>query len=301
MKYKNLFWGLLLILLGVAYLLKQFGVVYFNWRDVISLWPMLLVLLGISILPIKAFYKLITSFVAIAVMALIIYFNPGQWQAGWTIWIGNHYQSEKNDVKESFYYDDGAEYALLELDAVAGSYTIEGTTDNLFDFTHIGDSGTYYNQTTSHDNYQHIKIGPETKNNQFNTYRNHQVEIKLNEETIWNIDIDAGAAEIMLDLTPFIVNKLTINGGAASVEVILGDRADSLNVKIETGVSAVVVKVPKHVACEVNTDSFLVSKELPDFDKVSKSTYVSPNFSSAEKNIYIKFEAGISSFEVVRY
>jgi hypothetical protein len=74
-----------------------------------------------------------------------------------------------------------------------------------------------------------------------------------------------------------------------------------VNVKVETGVSSVLIKVPREVACEVNTDSFLVSKELPGFDKVSKGTYVSPNYSSASQNITIHFNSGISSLRVLRY
>jgi hypothetical protein len=72
-------------------------------------------------------------------------------------------------------------------------------------------------------------------------------------------------------------------------------------VDIETGVSSVEIFVPKEVAVEVNSDSFLVSRELPGFDKVSKSTFVSPNYADASKNITIQFSSGISSLRVIRY
>lgn len=301
MKYKNLFWGVILILLGVLYLLKQFDVIWFNWRDILSLWPLILVLWGISILPVKPLYKFIASVVAIVLMLLLIYNNPARRHSGW-LWIGDWHRSGKSvELKKSESRMESAEYAFLELDAAAGSYVISGTSEQLVDFRHVGDSGTYYMSTSEDGNKQYVRIGPEKYRNQSNLYRSHEVDIKLNPDLVWDIDIDAGAADIELDLSPFIVSELRINGGATSIEIKLGSLSENLKVDVETGVSSVLIKVPKDVACEVNTDSFLVSKELPGFDKVSKSTYVSPNFSSASKNISIEFNSGISSLRVLRY
>jgi len=300
MKYKNLFWGVFLILLGILYLLKQFDVIWFNWRDIISLWPLILLLWGISLLPIKSLYKLIASFVAVLVMVLLIYNNPGRWHSGWT-WIGQWKGGDRVELNKSESRMESAEFALLELDAAAGSYVISGTSDELVDFKHIGESGTYYMSTTAEGDRQRVKIGPENHSNQYGLYRSHEVEIKLNPEVVWDLDIDAGAASLELDLTPFIIDDLRINGGAASIEIKLGSLSEDMDVRIETGVSSVLIKVPKEVACEVTLDSFLVSKELPGFDKVSKSTYVSPNYSSASKNITIQFNSGISSLRVVSY
>ncbi len=300
MKYRNIFWGVILILLGILYLLKQLDVIWFNWRDILSLWPLILVLWGISLLPLKSMYKLIISLLAVGVMVLLIWTHPTRFHNNW-LWIGHIDRTER--TKELYDEDLSSEAteALLELDAAAGTYKVEGITDKLVDFKHIGDSGTYYMSTGNDGDRHHVRIGPESRRNQFSLYRSHEVEVKLNPGLTWDIDIDAGAADIEIDLRPFMIDEVTINGGAASMELILGDRSDNVNVRIETGVSSVLIKVPESVACEVNTESFLVSRELPGFDKVSKSTYVSPNFASAEKNIRIRFESGISSLRVLRY
>ena len=181
MKYRNFFWGVVLILLGVLYLLKQMDVIYFNWRDILSLWPLVLVLWGISLLPIKSLYKLIASLAAVLVMVLIIYNSPSRWDRGW-IWIGDwhHKHRDRVELNKSESLSESAEFARLELDAAAGSYRIEGTSEELVDFKHIGDSGTYYMSTTSEENRQYVRIGPENSRNQFNMYRGHEVDIKLN-------------------------------------------------------------------------------------------------------------------------
>jgi hypothetical protein len=286
--------------LGVLYLLKKFDVIWFNWRDIISLWPLMLVLWGISLLPIKAMLKLIASLVTILAMILLISFKPVHWHSGW-MWIGDFHKGRSIEYKQSESWIDSNQYARLDLNAVAGRYVISGTTDKLIDFKHVGDSGTYYMSTSVEDNRHYVSIGPESTKTKFTLYRAHEVDIKLNPALIWDIDIDAGAADIDLDLTPFIINDLSINGGATSLYIKLGERSDNIDLLIETGVSSVLIKVPEELACEVNSDSFLISKDLPGFDKVSKSTYVTPNFSSAEKNITIRFESGISSLRVIRY
>ncbi len=300
MNYKNLFWGVILIALGVLYLLKQLDIIWFNWRDIVSLWPLLLVLWGISLLPIKPAIKLISSLIAVVVMVLIIYNNPGRWHSGW-FWIGSNDRTETRKSQKQESIKEASGLARLELNAAAGTYTIEGLTDELVDFTHVGDSGAYYMRTTVDENTHHVFIGPEHGRNQFNLYNSHEVDIKLNGGMRWELDIDAGAAKISLDLREYIVDQLNIQGGATSMDIILGSLSENLDVNIETGVSTVSIEVPEEVACEVNTDSFLVSKSIKGFDKVSKSTYVSPNYSDAGKNITINFDSGISSLSIVRY
>lgn len=300
MKYKNLFWGIVLILIGILYLLKKFDVIWFNWRDILSLWPLLLVLWGISLLPFKAIYKLIASLLAVAAMLLLIYSSPGRYHSGW-IWIDNFDRSEETEMNKRESIKENSSHAVLELTAAAGTYVIGGTTDELVDFKHVGDSGTYYMRTSVDDNSQHVYIGPEENREEFTLYNSHEVDIKLNPEIRWNLEIDAGAADLDLDLSEYILDEIYIQGGATSIEIKLGSLSEDVQIEIETGVSSVLIKVPKEVACEVNTDSFLISRELPGFDKVSKSTYVSPNFASAEKNVSIQFNSGISSLRVIRY
>jgi hypothetical protein len=59
--------------------------------------------------------------------------------------------------------------------------------------------------------------------------------------------------------------------------------------------------IPKSVACEIDSESVLSSRNLDGFNKVSSGTYVTENFSEAEKNILINVDVAISSLNVKRY
>jgi hypothetical protein len=300
MKYKNLFWGIVLIVLGILYLLKQFDVIWFSWRDIFDLWPLLLLLWGVSILPMKPVYRLLGSVLVIIAMALLMIFHPGYGRSGWH-WTGKTRINVERDYRHSYAEVLADLPASLELDAAAGKFIISGTTGQLVEFMHSGSAGSYYMSTYTDDERQHVRIGPERNRDHFSFYRSHDVEIRLNTGPEWEIDIDAGAAAIDLDLSHFIVNKIKIDGGATSITVRLGSLAGYVMLDIDTGVSSVTIELPDELACELNTNTFMVSKNLPGFDKVSKNTYVTPNFASAEKNVNIRFESAISSLKIVRY
>ena len=125
--------------------------------------------------------------------------------------------------------------------------------------------------------------------------------MKLNPEPVWDMQIDVGAANLDLDLSAFKISKLDINGGASSINVKLGNLQPQSTVNIDSGASSVKIEIPEAFACEVQTKTVLVSKDLQGFNKVSEGTYVTDNFSGSEKNIVIVIDAAVSSLEIDRY
>jgi len=58
MKSKNIFWGILLIAIGILWILKSLEVVTFNWWVFLKLWPLILIWMGIKVIPMKEIWKL---------------------------------------------------------------------------------------------------------------------------------------------------------------------------------------------------------------------------------------------------
>ncbi len=91
MKSKNLFIGVIIIFIGVVALLNSLNVIDFSWRVVWHLWPMLLVITGIAMLPVKEWLKTILLLVALAV-GVLLYQNEAEKQSRrfeWSQWT-NH-------------------------------------------------------------------------------------------------------------------------------------------------------------------------------------------------------------------
>jgi len=66
MKSRNLFLGIIILFVGVVALLSSIDVIDFSWRVAWALWPMLLIFIGISILPVKDWLKVVLLLVALA-------------------------------------------------------------------------------------------------------------------------------------------------------------------------------------------------------------------------------------------
>lgn len=82
MKSRNLFFGIILIFIGVVALLTSLEVIDFSWRVAWHLWPMLLVFIGIAVLPIKDWLKAVLLIVALAV-SVVLYQNEASKGSRW--------------------------------------------------------------------------------------------------------------------------------------------------------------------------------------------------------------------------
>jgi len=317
MRSKGVFWGVVLITIGALFVLRNFGVFHFSWYDLKHLWPVILVILGISLLPIKGVVRIILSF--IVVIAAMIYLtnrpahnydNSWSWVPDWH-WNDDNYNYQDDEYSEYddkswtdqlLYedYDGQVENAVLDLDAAAGKFTLSITDDYLIKFEREGNFGKYYLNADNVGSAVVLKLAMESDRIRSSKFRNEAL-ISLNPGPVWDINMDAGAAEIDFDMSLFKVDRIDINGGASSIWLKLGDKMDKTDLEIDTGASSIVIEVPEGVGCEVKTTTVLSSKDLDDFDKIRKGLYQTPDFENSDKKIYISIDAAVASLEVKIY
>lgn len=318
MSYRKLFWGMVLIVVGTLFILRNLDIVWFAWHDIWQFWPVFLIIWGVSILPIKALYRLLLSFAAI-VFGIILVHQYGSREPVFR-WNdhGAHFQfrsddDDDEDWEEDRTYihsgenkgsmneamDDEIEYAEFNLNVGAGEFDLIGTSDKLVacDFSKKDlyrlDSKTINDRAIVNLNMKDMEW--EGKN------FNNDVVIRMNQAPEWTLDMDVGAADLNMDLRPFNVRKISLDGGASAMEFTLGERADKVNVEIDAGAAAITLHIPKEMGCELNTESFMIGKSLESFEKISRGYYKTKNFNTAEKTISVDLEAAISSFDIDRY
>jgi hypothetical protein len=126
--------------------------------------------------------------------------------------------------------------------------------------------------------------------------------LKLNAKPLWDLNLKMGAGTADLDLSTFKVNKLSIEGGAASFTVKLGAPVQTTTVDVKTGVSEIKFSIPKEVACKINVQSGLSSNDFEGFEKQADGSYETKDYkNSFDKSIVINLKGGLSDFEVNRY
>jgi cell wall-active antibiotic response 4TMS protein YvqF len=327
MKHSNIFWGMILISVGVLFILKNLDVLCFDWGMIFSLWPLLLVLWGITIIPIKAVIKLVLSIVALTIGVLIIFNSPNHYS--WENWNFNNnsghgwefrsddsdedydsnseYQQEYDDEGEAYAtqdlsapFDPNIEFVDLIVDAAIGEFEIKEATDEFYHFNKAGNLGPYRIGTSKHGNSQELKIVPISQSFTGLRFKN-ETSLKLNPNPIWDMTIDVGAAEIDLDLRPFKVKNFDIDGGASSIQIIVGDKYPEVRLDIDAAAASIEIKVPEMAGCLVDVDTFITSKTLLGFEKNKNGNYQTPGYKDAETKIIINLNAAIASFSVQRY
>ncbi|MCD4773874.1 MAG: DUF5668 domain-containing protein [Bacteroidales bacterium] len=302
MKYSNIFWGVILVTLGSLFFLKNLDILYFEWGNILRLWPLLLVLWGISILPTKSIIKVIVSFVIVAVTVIFLITSPNSYSKYNFI----HYKCNKGhtlDIEEQHFYEpfnDSIKNAILVFEAAAGKFEVTDETEHLLEFDKRGNIGPYKFLLSDNNKKKEIVIELKNSTKHINNIRNN-ADIKLNRNVEWDIYLDVGAAKINLDLSKIKTKYLDIDGGASSVRIKLGDKSDYTKLDIDAGVASLYIKIPESSGCEIRTESFLMSKNFSGFDKLKKGVYRTPNFDNTSKKIHINIDAAISSLKVRRY
>ncbi len=305
MKSGRVFWGTLFVIIGVLGILHNFLHVSFSWDVLWKLWPLLLVLLGLTAFLKDSKYKWILVG-GIGLLAGIVLFSSVQKGCDSVDRIieyhddGDH--SVVYDQKLVATYDSSWSEASFAFEGGAGRFEISDTTSDFVTADIHSSISEYSLREYTDDGMPHLRLsmgdgsvtwhGSKMKN---------RVRIALNTEPTWDLNVDAGAAKIDFDLRPYSVRSLNLDAGAASVVIKLGNRADTCEVDIETGASSVTLKVPEDVGCELRTESALSSKHIEGFMKTPSGLYRTENFDTAEKHMFIDVESGLSSIKVERY
>jgi len=312
MKYRHVFWAFILIAIGILFMLNNFGVLEFGFRTLWSLWPLILILWGISILPIKDGIKI--AALAVVLALTVIFFNRISERSSWFQFHNFRGFSDKDwdddeDTTTAYNYqpqnlsvpfDSLTGRGELRLDAAAGNFDLQGITSDFLTFNKTGDIGNYSLTTTSEGNKKKINLSME-KSGIRHSVNENKVEIKLNDKPSWNLDFDIGAAEILMDLRDYKIDTTTIDAGASAINIKIGDKSPLTVMTFNAGASSIKVEIPKESGCQIKSESFMISKEFEGFTKKGEGIYQTANFSTGKNKIYLTVKTAISKIEITRY
>ncbi len=280
MKAKNLLWGLILILTGVLFILRNLDMIYLNWHNVAQVWPAIFILWGISLLPVKEYLKMILIVVTLGISTWVIVDssninNDDSW------WEYSDEESDYSDATQHFAipWEDTVSEARLQLDAVAGSFVINSSTDSLLIFSKKGRKTTYDYIVSNIDGTAEIQINHRNRTVHLG-HNNDKIFMRLNKKPVWDIDLDAGAA---------------------SFDIKLGNLYPETDVTIDAGASSFNISIPESAGCELEISSVFSDKSLPGFDKLRSGYYKTPNYDTAQQKIHINIDAAVSSYNIKRY
>lgn len=306
MKASHIFWGLLFVGLGALALINNFTNIIMDWSTIWKLWPLTIVLIGLSILVKHQYGKSIIAGLAAIILALAIFASfktaTNFFNHDFNLVFGDDAKGEYTTTKFTEQFDPIIQFANLNFDAGAGSFNISGTTDNLIDAKAEGVQHNFKLTRLDTDSITNIDLTMRQKSvfRLGKSYKNN-INVALNPNPVWDMNFDVGAASMDFDLTEIKTREIDVDMGAASIRIKLGNLYPETKLKIDAGASSMNIFVPKESGCKIVTDGALSSKHFSEFEKINSGRYETSNFAAAENKIYIDIESGVSSITVKRY
>lgn len=307
MKYKNVFWGLLLILIGGLIIGRNLDWFYFDWYSFVRLWPIIFILWGISVLPIRDGFKI--GLLVIVLGGATWYVTQAPYSGGPRFWgysfsfPEHHFGRDHFRGEQDFNipYSDSIQTAELKLDAGAGKFYLKDTSSDLVYFHEMGRRDLFKYFLEEGRGHAKVNITENGPNVYFLGSDNKVVDLKLNSGPVWDINLNAGASKLDFDLSAFKVANFEIDGGASAFKVTLGNLYPETHLTLDAGISAVIIRVPKSSGCDLRLSSVLSNRNIEGFQKVGDQHYQSGNFDTSKNKIYLNINTPISSFKIERY
>jgi hypothetical protein len=251
---RGVFWPLLLIALGVIFLLQNFGFITgVSWLAVASLWPLLLVLIGLDIafarrwpVPTLAAEVLVIA----AGLALVAYspnLSPGIFV------FGN--SDGRGETGVSVPRNGATQLALSLNGAATRSYHVSGGASELVEAHSTSpDLRLRTRGTTRAD----IRID-QTSSGFFQPTGAGDVDIRVASDIPTSLTINVGAGEFDVDLSDVRVTDATVNVGASSMRFVVPKPSGDVAIRMNGGASTITLVVPDGVEARILTTGGLLS------------------------------------------
>ena len=262
MKRNNLFWGLIIVLLGAVLLAINLGVV--GSRIWPFFWPALIILVGIWFL------------------------------------LGYSQKHNLESIQYNLPYDD-CDSAEIEIHHGAGRLEVNSISilGDLISGSFAGGVTADVNrqqkmmkvvlQTPS----DAIFSGP------WGAGHGLEWKVGITRELPVKLHFHTGASESIFDLTELQASDITLETGASSSEILMPAHAGNTRAKIESGVASVKIRIPDGVGANIHVESGLSGLNIdPARFSHEGEYYRSSNYATAENKIDLSIETGVGSVEI---
>lgn len=292
-----LFWGLLFVLVGTLFLLNNIGYISVNFDNVLRMWPLLLIAIGVSLF---TFRGLVPKMVGVLMMVVLLgvaglaaagYIQPSQIQS----------EIETKEASVAMEGDE-AEAARISIETGAGKLKVDSDDiDSLVQSRLESSFANLQQSSITRDGVQEVKISTEGSTSWFGNNVTNDLFVTLNRARALELDVDFGVADAHLDLTDTLLRKLTLDIGASKAEVRLGGREEEIEVEVDAGMSSIVFEIPNDSGVRVQVEAGLSNRDVGGLREVSDGAFESEGFDKAERKVIITGDIGMANLEIERY
>ena len=262
MRRGNIFWGVILVVLGILFFLQTTGLLsdVFGW-----FWPVFLILLGLWVLTAR------------------------MWP-----------QSQGSTSQEDFSIDlQGATQLALDFDQGAGSVQLGGGAPAGVAISGTQASGMEIKSRLTGDRLDvEIDAGPSLI--PFLGPDGGVWQFRVSEQIPITIDVDAGASSLDFDLSDLKVTSMKVDMGASALKVRLPVNAGSTRLDIDAGAATINLNVPQGVAARLRLHQGASTLDVDQsrFPMQSSGFYQSADYETAANKVEINLDGGANTVKV---
>jgi hypothetical protein len=303
--------GLLFIILGVIFFLINFGILSWNfWVSVIDLWPLILILVGISL-----FFKkrlpfsliLLVFLIALAGYSLIF----GERYAPWDSlryklphYSGSGITNSDNSMSTDASLTSDVTKAELKIN-LNGAIINIGSLDPLNSQSQLCQgSYTWKNMFGGQPEFGTQQEGDTMRINLSSNMRGgikNSLELNLSSKVKYFLDINAGAVDGNLDFSQLEVEKFNLKTGASKYTLQFGDNGLTTEGKINSGVSDITLMIPENAGLHVHFDGVACETDFMGSGLLlDNKEWSSPGYDLAKTKINLDISCAAGSVHLMR-
>jgi hypothetical protein len=304
---RGLFWPLLLITIGLVFLLVNFGFIPgVTAIQLLSLWPLLLILAGVDI-AIGRRWPLAALGIDVAVIALglaLLATQPTFVGTPFLFANGSGTPGQRIVTVESV----SATSLSLDINGGAGRFRVSGGSTTLVE-AHSQNEDLRLRRAEFDSAGQHYDVRIDQGSSR--RVGSVDVETRIASNIPTELSINGGAGEFVIDLSEVIVSEAELNVGAASLTLTL-PRARTIaslragakppgdvDIEVHAGASSIVIEVPDGVEARVVTTGALLSlRSTNSRVVVSGGSAETPGYAAAQTRYTVRVTAGASSVTI---
>lgn len=297
----QLFWGTFLLCGGLLFLGVKSDFLSNDWSFIWDIWPVALILLGVTIIFKNTIMKPVLSigfgaFTAVIVFGIILDVSYDDFGDGY------HRDYSENRKVLSADMEDQINFAQLTVSTGASKIVLRDETSELVKIDAKGFLSDYYLRKEISDSSAEIEVGLVDRDyNLFEHDGSNRLELKLNRDPEWSLFFNTGASDSYIDISNFLVRKVKLHTGASNTSFVIGDKLPLIDVKVNMGAAALKFKIPEDSGCRLEGNMVLFAKDLDGFEKIGDNYYSTPGYEEKENKINIYIEGGVSALDIIRY
>lgn len=302
MRLERISGGLILIVVGMAFLLNTLGYLSWDiWASFGRFWPIFLIALGVSFLTgrrIPTGFAMILAVIVVLALGYAAGYGRGASWIDWgrDSWIG---RVETRTINEPL--GASAQRGELKLDFEAARLNLQG-----------GAAGFVEGDVEVHRSRREFRVTDQADStNQLVIIRHRGIRSIRGQGLMWNlkltdrvpldIDVDAAAVDGVLDLSTLQVQNLKVDTGAGDLKITFGTRASEVNARVDAGAAKVTLVVPQAAGLKLKLDQGIGTSNIGSLGLVREDGFwVSPDFDRATTRIFADIDTGAGKVQIER-